>query len=287
MKIQGLFIHRDQRVQSKTKIDFEHHIGSQSDDISFGLEKFIKEITKETRASKIHLFYCCTCPIIKYIFYIIWGLYNFIITKENRDIVNRNTMRNNELGFFLLQISVIMISLYFLQIPIYFIIAVSSKNGFYKSVLSFEYIEEKIKRHYDIFNQQSANLKPLKRSLNKNISIFSIIFCTCAFILILAYLTSSIIGGMIVMKNFPVMEKILAYSNSVSFVLILIDWEAIIYFITVNMLLVYNQTDSFYKYFIALIENQVEIDIESIRDFYNDLYLHVKIIDQWICFFME
>jgi hypothetical protein len=90
---------------------------------------------------------------------------------------------------------------------------------------------------------------------------------------------------MIVMKNFPVMEKILAYSNSVSFVLILIDWEAIIYFITVNMLLVYNQTDSFYKYFIALIENQVEIDIESIRDFYNDLYLHVKIIDQWICFF--
>ena len=277
MKIQGLFIHRIKRGQPKNKIDFEQQIDQNANENALGLEKFIKkyEITNETVPKKIHLFYCCTYPMLKYILFIGWLFFM---------IFNRETEIKDELGFFYWQIVNILLALYFFQMPIYFMVAVSSKNGFYRSVLSFEFIEKKIKRHFEVLNQLSNNKNPIRHSCDKNVSKLSILFCMCASILILAYFLNSIIQN----KDTLILHWMI---DDFCFVLILIDWATIINFLTVNILLVYNQIDSFCKYLIAVSENQIEnkinngIDVDTIRDFYNDLYEHVKITDQWMCYF--
>jgi hypothetical protein len=177
--------------------------------------------------------------------------------------------------------------LLFFCIPIYFLIVHSSKNGFYKSVLSYEYVEEKIKECFREFNIHYADIKPLSYSNKK--TVFNILFFLFAFILISLNSINSLISLISLNLNYSFLELLFLYLLNILQILILIDWATILYFISANLVLIQIQVDAFYRYLTAFIQKNIQnhnkVDIESFRSFYDDLYEHVKCCDQWLCYY--
>ena len=167
----------------------------------------------------------------------------------------------------------------------------NNQNGFLKTVSSFEYFEEEIKKYYDKLNKQLNYVQPLLYYNEKYLSKYSIYFFIVASVLTISQTTISSLLIYDELKNikFSTIELSLYYIYVFLTTLVFIDVYTILYFISVNMLLINNQVDGFHRYLVSVIEKSVqkkiECNIESIRRFNDDLYEHVKIADGWICYY--
>ena len=294
MKILGIFVQRCHRKPevSRAQVDFESDTYAHSNESDMKMEMYLikYEITKETKIKKLHLIYCVILHISKIIFFGGSFVYFTYFSKEYAYFVKENTKIKTEMDSFkfkLIQSVSIFGILFFLFLPIYFYISISSKNGFFKSVLSFEYIENKIKELFERFNQQQNNSVPLNHS--SDLHKFQIIYFFIWLVLILIYVSGSITGNTSLTVQLNYTETVFFYILSFYQILVLNDFLLVLYFLSINLMLIYSQIGAFNRYTKAVIKNQREnktsIDIESIRNFYDDLYEHVKINDKWICFY--
>jgi hypothetical protein len=289
MKIQGLFFHR---VELKNQ---EYH--SQEADLRYEENKFLlkqylakNDLIKKTSTQNVHLIYCIALLTIKYASFILLFSYFYYISDEITKSFKEYTKHNgsyNNFKYALFQVNNVFFFLLFFCIPIYFLIVHSSKNGFYKSVLSYEYVEEKIKECFREFNIHYADIKPLSYSNKK--TVFNILFFLFAFILISLNSINSLISLISLNLNYSFLELLFLYLLNILQILILIDWATILYFISANLVLIQIQVDAFYRYLTAFIQKNIQnhnkVDIESFRSFYDDLYEHVKCCDQWLCYY--
>ena len=164
-------------------------------------------------------------------------------------------------------------------------IIIGTKTGFYKSVLSYEYIENRIKRAFNKFNEKN-HANSLTYSSGNSFSKFNIAYLIIAIILLVPISVIKLYQSLSVSFSSS-LEQSLIICGSFFFVISDIDLTFVFYFFSANFLMLYFQVDAFYRYIKALVESEIEmnIKIESIRDFYYEIYEHVKITNEWACYF--
>ena len=286
MKIQGLFLHRI-IPQSQINCWQEKDLKDEENAVRFKEYLIKHDVKKLTSTQKIHLCYCVAVLIIKYASLIFLFLYFYYISDETTKFIKEGIKNNEEYNYFkyaLIHSNFVFFFLFFFSMPIYFILIQASNNGMYKSISSFEFINEKIEESFREYNSQYAYMKPLSYSYKK--TIFNILYFLFSFILI-SFIFIISIYNISTNLNYNTLERVFVYVQCIFLVLVLVDWATILYFISANLVLIQNQVDAFCQYLIALFQKNIQDqnNIESLRSFYDDLYEHVKCFDQWLCYY--
>ena len=297
MKFQGIFLHRFW-FKEKNKIGCENDNNAGDNEVNFKVYLKKNDIIKRTYVSKLHLIYCIVISLIKIIAYPVIGYIDFQQQSLKPIYRGKNSSENEASTYFtksifvdtLIQVASGILYASYIIIPTSMILLSCWKNGFYKSVLSFEYFVVKLDA---CINNLNSTRKMQINATKHVLKIFSIIYCMCTVGLALIYcsLASMIINSVfefIFELEILVMFKIFAFSFG-SFVCIA-DLITGLYFFTSNVFIISHNVERFYFYLEASIEDFNEnklasIDFESIRDLYSDLYRHTKTSDKWICFF--
>ena len=294
MKYQGLFVHRsynhddgDRDKTFKNKIYIKENTSNVTDiDDQMGEYLKINNLFKKSKINKFHLIYCVILTLLKVVFFPINGWYQTF----SPQFLNINTLNNSSsyyslspFVFILVQISSCSYYLFIFSFPIYFLIINATGSGFYKTVLSYEFIESVIENEIKKFSTPIAS----KTSKEKVLKLYKI-FYLCFFFLLLSILYALIMFNAIRInsRNEQNLPEIAFFVTS--FVCYL-DHITGFYLISKVIILLQFQIDSFYEYLKILVKHEtsiiIQIDIEDARCLYKYLYKHMKIADKWISYF--
>jgi hypothetical protein len=188
------------------------------------------------------------------------------------------------------QFCVNIVFIHFLIIPIYFLTISRAKNGFHRSTLSFEFLENEIKTRFDAYNKKISSQSNINLLIHSNqnfrLKFFNIIYVVFSIVVpmstsafyIYSTLTSALTSDLV-----TIIVQFIMFI--VAFPLSTADLATGFYFVITQIIHIQSQIESFHKYLDALNQYEIDIDIESIRDFYTKLHQHVKVADKWICYF--
>lgn len=281
MKCQGLFIHRSCKVDNppcrtdETEIDIKTDVKPKVIEISQHFDEDddelneycnVNDIIKKYKLHKLHLIYCIIMTLIKLCFsiYRIYLVFSIVFT----DDLNANN--SSQFVILIYQIAIMILYLSLSAIPIYFISINFTQSGFYKSVLSYEYIEKKI---------GNKSTKKRKRDIKilRLLQLFYLIFCSIFFFYTFYYPIESIIT--FDLKLMPISRIIFSVLILTINCLTCLDIFTGFYFILKNIVLVKLQLSHFDENLKKMIKNQVNrsfiIDIEEVRTLYKYLYTSI------------
>jgi hypothetical protein len=306
MKFQGIFFHRgiSGKVSNNSILmDSNNENCIQNKSLAFGteLEKYFKkhDILQKTSLNKLHFVYCIIFCLFKIIGFPILSLVQLYlnqlyfnqenITKTN--ITSSYLYSNSAYVESLVYLAVSIVYIHFLIIPIYFLAISGAKNGFHRSILSFEYLENEIKTRFDDYNKTISSQSNINLLIHSNqnfrcsfLNIIYVVFSIAVPISTSAFYIYSTLTSPLI-NDYLVTQIVHFIMYIVTFPLLFADYATGLHFIITQIIHIKSQIESFHKYLDALIQNEIDIDIESIRDFYNKLHQHVKVADKWICCF--
>ena len=190
----------------------------------------------------------------------------------------------------LILIAMILIFLLFIIFPIFLLVISCIESGFYKSALSFEFLEKKLQNTFIDYNIRALS-KPAeffsmlshKKVLKKfkifyNVSVCLLVFVTMSILIFLIKSETQV--GKFDITDIRFLENVAVIAvMPFSFSDILIG----LYLILKMIILLQLQVEKFYEYLNVSINNK--IDIESTRILYNCVYEHVKTTDYWLRYF--
>ena len=290
MKFQGIFLHRTVKLKN-VKVNVETENEDTKNECS--LEDYIKknDIIERTSMNKFHLIYCILCTIIKImafpvngfieIYYKSFGSMLFDPSNDFKNITTTGPVYTESLfSQTLLEAANGILYTYYCVIPILVLVTSCSKSGYFKSVLSFEYLEMRLNRH-------SQNIEKVPLSIKK----FKFIYLMIVLTLVVSYLIFFFLIFQLFLKNNfkseVLLTKIRFFAYCSGSCICLLDSFSSLYFFSSNILIVRESAVYFYQYLSANVDHKskIKIDIEAMRELYSDLHSHVKIVDKWIRYF--
>ena len=267
-KIQGLFLHRNLKKNLVNPVKNDNNRLTQ-----YSFEDFFsaKNIHEKTRINRFHLVYC----IFAFLFYNSLNILSFYInlTDSNSEIsVNSSdsSMRNEttsynfkiNFNFFFKLASVLNFSI----LLVCFFIFTLLKDGFYKCLVRNEYLDRKLIKLYNDFNQSKVSkAEKIFYKSGGQLLKFTLLYLFIAISLQTGYFFT--------LEKF---DTLLIISKCFNFTIMVI----IVYFVFSKTFLIYYQMDSLYRYICSL-QNQY-FDISAFNLIHIELYKHFKISMKYI-----
>ena len=276
-KFQGIFLHRSFKIKTNqvaSKTGGSYKIQEIEEFEGFLLEN---DIHRRTSISKLHFIFCIFVQLILFSSEL-YGFYLDLLKKSTNEYkadVQNGTFTSTDENYatniyslILLKISSLMAPLVSSFIIFYFFLFSSLKTGFYKVLISFEFIENKLLKLYAAFNEKNV-LKSERLAYNSKIYLvkFNSIFLLFTTVLLSCYFCFKIFEKE--NTTFSICLLGLRYTNLLT----------IVVFVNSNILLINYQANALYRYIDSLVKNKNNeiFNINQIGRHYLDIYKSFKV----------